>query len=164
MRTDDSKCSAVLTFERPDSARTAASEMDGRTADGIRLSVSAARRNNSSWCSSPNKQPDFANRGRSVHLFFRGYLKSEDVEEFFQGVGRVTRIYLNVQKRFGFVTFENKEQAHRAIKELSGEFCRGVKIVVSPQKFLCPDATDTEPRQSDTGDRELIAYEDIGVY
>lgn len=60
-------------------------------------------------------------------------------------------------KKFGFVTFEKEEQAQRAMRELNGDFCRGVKIIISPQKF-CADATKGS-QSSETDKRDVIVYD-----
>lgn len=152
-----------MTFRLANSAKRAVEALNGVTLDGVKLKVSVLRKN-MSWCTGDNASSKLnfvQNRGRSVHLTYRGRITADDVESFFQTVGRVTRIYLNEMKHFGFATFENEEQAQRAIREMNGEFFNGNKIIVSPQKYLNSDSIKVCAAAAKSGERQLVSYVDI---
>lgn len=97
-----------------------------------------------------------------MHLRYKGHLKTADFEEFFHGVGRITRIYLNQAKHFGFAMFESEEEAQRAINELDGEVYKGSRVFVSAQTFSKRDFSKPVPQSFDYNKgREMVTYEDL---
>ena len=156
-----------MTFKQPCSATKLAEILNEKVVDGVKLEVSVLRKN-ISWSNgadknSPNTLTDMKNRGKSVHLRYKnGHLKHRDIEEFFQTVGKITRIYLNEVKKFGFAMFETEEQAQRAITEMDGQVWKGIKIYVSPQKFSNSDSPKSVLQlASHSEEREMVSYEDL---
>lgn len=161
IKTNENKTTSVLSFRRPNNAKMAVESMDGKIIDGIELKVSMLKPKNTSWCDLSSKDNSTTTlhekRGRSVHIKTTGHLTANDVEELFQNVGRINRMYINPIKKFGFVTFENEKEAQRAIREMNGEIYKGIKVFVSPQVFLDPKA-EAENQEKE---REAISYSDI---
>lgn len=152
----------MLTFKRPSHAAKFAQALNGAVIEGVKLDISILRKNTSWNFSECNKHTEMKNEGKSVHLRYKGHLTTADFEEFFHRVGRITRIYLNQAKHFGFAMFETEEEAQRAINELDGEVYKGSRVFVSTQTFSKCDFSKPVPQTFEYNkDREMVTYEDL---
>lgn len=162
IRTNEERTCSVLTFKRPSNAAKLAATLNGTLIDGVKLDISILRKNTSWSNADSSKHTEMRNEGKSVHLRYKSHLTSRNFEEFFHGVGRITRIYLNQAKHFGFAMFENEGQAQRAIKEMDGEMYKGSRVYVSPQTFSNVDSPKPVPQSLEYyKDREMVSYEDL---
>lgn len=162
IRTNEERTCSVVTFKRPSNATKFVEALNGTIIDGVKLDISVLRKN-TSWSHQDNgKRTEIKNEGRSVHLRFKGHLTTVDFEEFFHGVGRIARIYLNQAKHFGFAMFESEREAERAIREMDGEVYKGSRIFVSPQTFSKFDFHNPAPQSFEYNeDREMVTYEEL---
>lgn len=152
----------MLTFKRPSNAKKFAEALNGAVIDGVKLDISILRKNTSWNYSDCSKHTEMKNEGKSVHLSYKGHLTTGDFEEFFHAVGRITRIYLNQAKHFGFAMFESEEEAQRAINELDGAVYKGSRIFVSPQTISKYNFPKPVPQSSEYNkDREMVTYGDL---
>lgn len=120
-------------------------------------------------------RPERPRQGNTVYV--RGYgVTQELLQKTFEAVGNIINISMEMDKNCGFVTFEKIDQAEKAIKDVNGTICGGVRLNVSlarRQPLIPPLGEDSSslswaslavnfPQKGNHEDsRSLIVYEEI---